>query len=241
VKGETLWNFRSRLIPVRKRIELDQAQVLNVLAPSDIPHPSDQASLIRDAIHHPVHSAPLSEIIHACDTVAIVTSDITRPMPSYTVLPVLLQELEQIGVKKENITIVIASRFSPQTDRRRDAASCLPEEVYEEYKVINSGEEGFLHVGVTSRGTSVDIDRTVCQKRTGASVSATWNIITLPATAAVPRQSCRAVPQRKPSSRTTASWSRKMHMPAGLKAIQSAKISKKPRQKSALTLSSMLS
>ena len=40
--------------------------------------------------------------------VAIVTSDITRPLPSYLVLPPVLKELNRGGISDSDITIVFA-------------------------------------------------------------------------------------------------------------------------------------
>lgn len=143
-------------------IDLDPAYVISVMEPSDIPHPENQVKIVEQAIQHPIASRPLSEIISASDTVAIITSDITRPMPSYTVLPPLLKQLEQIGVERDHITIVIALG-SHRKQTAEEMKHLISEEVYASYKVINSGDNGFCHAGTTKRGTSVDIDRTVVE------------------------------------------------------------------------------
>lgn len=143
-------------------ITVDSSQVLAVLEPTEIPHPEDQTEIVLNALSHPIHSLPLAQIIHPKDKIAIVTSDITRPMPSYTVLPILLKELYQIGIKKDQITIVIALG-SHRAQTVEEMQHLVSKEVYNDIKVINSGEEGFIHVGTTSRGTSVDIDRTVVE------------------------------------------------------------------------------
>lgn len=143
-------------------ISLDPSQVISVLEPAEVPHPADQKAIIEDALQHPIGTPKLSEIIHPEDIVAIVTSDITRPMPSYTVLPVLLKELEQIGLKKENITIVIALG-SHRRQTEEEMKHLVSEEVYRQYAVINSGEHGFVTVGTTKRGTAVEIDKTVIE------------------------------------------------------------------------------
>jgi nickel-dependent lactate racemase len=145
-----------------EKIEIDDAQVISVLRPASLPHPADQKELIRQALAHPIQSACLADIINPMDTVAIVTSDITRPMPSYTVLPILLSELRHIGVRKENITIIIAlGSHRPQTSKEME--HLVSKEVYAQYKVINSGQNGFLSVGTTKRGTPISIDRTVVE------------------------------------------------------------------------------
>jgi nickel-dependent lactate racemase len=143
-------------------ISLDPSQVISVLEPAEIPHGLDQEAIIENALQHPIAAGKLDEIFHAEDTVAIVTSDITRPMPSYTVLPVILKKLAAIGLAKENITIVIAlGSHRKQTEEEMRHLVSGP--VYDQYKVINSGDNGFVTVGTTSRGTKVEIDRTVVE------------------------------------------------------------------------------
>lgn len=146
----------------KENIDLDSSQIIAVLEPSDIPHPDDQAEIIRQALQNPIGSPKLSALLQKEDTIAIVTSDITRPMPSYTVLPVLLKELDQIGIAKDQITIVIALG-SHRKQTEAELKHLVSEDVYQQYHVINSGDNGFVHIGTTSRGTDVMIDRTVVE------------------------------------------------------------------------------
>ncbi|PKP54877.1 hypothetical protein CVT91_17755 [Candidatus Atribacteria bacterium HGW-Atribacteria-1] len=41
--------------------------------------------------------------------ILIIVNDITRPTPYKMILPPLLDELKKIGIKKENITFIIAT------------------------------------------------------------------------------------------------------------------------------------
>ncbi|MBC7317047.1 MAG: DUF2088 domain-containing protein, partial [Chloroflexi bacterium] len=60
-----------------------------VLRPKEVPGVPDEAEAIRFALRNPLQSAPLRECVHPEDTVVIVFSDLTRPMPNRRVLPVL--------------------------------------------------------------------------------------------------------------------------------------------------------
>jgi lactate racemase len=66
------------------------------------------ADVIAQAVHHPVGSAPLSEIAVGCRTVAIITSDATRAVPCAELLDVVVPELTAAGVELGNITLVVA-------------------------------------------------------------------------------------------------------------------------------------
>lgn len=57
--------------------------------------------------------ARLRDIVHPGEKIAIITSDITRPMPTWKVMPALLDELYDAGVKREDITLVFALGQSP--------------------------------------------------------------------------------------------------------------------------------
>lgn len=150
-------------IDVREEhISLDSSQVISVLQPAAIPQSLDQVQLLRESLAHPIHSALLKEILSPKDSIAVVTSDITRPMPSDIVLPVLLKELASIGIAREQITIVIALG-SHRRQTKEEMEHLVSKDVYDHYTVINSGEHGFVTVGTTTRGTPVEIDRTVVE------------------------------------------------------------------------------
>jgi nickel-dependent lactate racemase len=69
---------------------------VTVLEPTFVPGLSDEPGAIRQAMREPIGAAPLRELVHRDDSVAIVFSDLTRPMPNDRVLPVLLAELAHI-------------------------------------------------------------------------------------------------------------------------------------------------
>lgn len=63
---------------------------VTVIEPRYVPGLPDEAAAIRQALRSPIGSPPLVELVRPTDTVAVVFSDITRPMPNDRVLPVLL-------------------------------------------------------------------------------------------------------------------------------------------------------
>lgn len=111
------------------------------------------------ALKEPIHSKRLKDLVHTGQKVAIVTSDITRPMPSYTVLPPVLQELNDGGIPDEDITIVFALG-SHRAHTEEEKKKLVGEGVYNRVRCIDSKGE-FTHMGTTSRGTPVDIFKPV--------------------------------------------------------------------------------
>jgi nickel-dependent lactate racemase len=57
----------------------------------------DEAAAFREAVRHPIGSAPLKELIGVEDRVAVVIPDITRPLPSDRLLPWLFEELSHVA------------------------------------------------------------------------------------------------------------------------------------------------
>ena len=111
------------------------------------------------ALNHPIASKRLKDLVHTGQKVAIVTSDITRPMPSYAVLPPVLQELNDGGIPDEDITIVFALG-SHRAHTEEEKKKLVGEDVYNRVRCLDSKGE-FTHMGTTSRGTPVDIFKPV--------------------------------------------------------------------------------
>ncbi len=86
-----------------------------VIEPTYVEGLPDQRGAIREALEHPTGSAPLRDLVRADQTVAISVCDITRPMPSATVLPVVLAALAHVPTAQ--IAIMVASGTHRATTR----------------------------------------------------------------------------------------------------------------------------
>lgn len=85
----------------------DRAEV-TVIEPQYVPGLDDESAALRAAMAAPRGTPPLTSLVGPDDTLAIVFSDITRPMPNDRVLPVLLDVLAHAGVAAEQITLINA-------------------------------------------------------------------------------------------------------------------------------------
>lgn len=146
-----------------QQVRLPSEALLGVLEPNaaDIPAAGEEER-VRAALARPIGSPRLREIVKPGETVAIVTSDVTRPMPTWKVLPALLDELCAGGVRREDITLVFAlgsHRGHTEEEKRRLAG----ERAWEEIACVDLDPADCVHIGVTSRGTPVDIDRRVAE------------------------------------------------------------------------------
>ena len=78
-----------------------------VLEPTFLEGLPYQSQAVRDALRAPLGTPPLCELVHPGQTVAVSICDSTRPMPSHTVLPVVLEELSHIPTS--DIVVLIAT------------------------------------------------------------------------------------------------------------------------------------
>ena len=104
-----------------------------VIEPTYLDGLPDQPGAVRDAIAHPRGTAPLHDLVGTGQTVAISVCDITRPMPSATVLPVVLDALAHVPT--EQITILIASGTHRATTRG-ELVEMLGAEVVDHYHLV---------------------------------------------------------------------------------------------------------
>lgn len=114
------------------------------------------------ALDHPINSPALEELVRPGQKVVIVTSDISRPMPSCRVLPSVLKRLEKGGVSMGDVTVVLALG-SHREHTEAEQKKLVGEEVYRTVRCEDSTATGFVRIGTTSFGTPVDIARRVAE------------------------------------------------------------------------------
>jgi len=96
---------------------------------------------INDIISHvldsPLDAQPLLEMISNGNTVAIVVDDYTRPAPTKILLPPVLEKLLENGVKKTDITIIIATgtHTAPTIDQK---IQILGKNITNQYNVVSN-------------------------------------------------------------------------------------------------------
>jgi len=149
-------------------VEVKDANVRDILTPNPVTFDLTGEAEVRRALEAPIGSKKLSEIVHPGEKIAIVTSDITRPCPSYVMLPPLLDELYTAGIKPADITLVFAlgsHRKHTEAEKRKLAG----DRAFNEITCIDGDPSTAVHMGVTKQGTPVDVveavakaDRRIC-------------------------------------------------------------------------------
>ncbi len=94
-----------------------------------------ETGALQAAMRAPLGTAPLVDLAGPDDTVAVVFSDITRPMPNDRVLPVLLEELGRGGVPDDRVTLINAlGTHRAQTDD--ELVQMLGAEIVSRYRIV---------------------------------------------------------------------------------------------------------
>ncbi len=143
-----------------QEVEVRDDLVLDVLTASEFVSDKDERQLVEEALSAPVSSPALEEIVKPGQKIAIVSSDITRPMPTWKVMPALLDRLYAAGASPEDITLVLAlGSHRPHTEEER--RHLAGDRAFSEIRVIDSDPDDVVHLGTTKAGTPCDFDRTV--------------------------------------------------------------------------------
>lgn len=143
-------------------VAVEDRRLLGVLQSNPVPAGPAGEAAVREALARPIGTPRLRELVRPGEKIAVVTSDVTRPMPTWKVMPLLLDELYAAGVRREDIVLVFAlgshRKHTPE-ERRRLAG----ERAWAEIACVDLDVTDCVRAGVTSRGTPVDIDRRVAE------------------------------------------------------------------------------
>ncbi len=144
---------------------LDPALVIDELAIQRFPELADPAAAVTEAIRHPIGSPPLREIVRPGQTMALIVNDPTRVARSDVFMPILLDELNAVGVPDASMRIV----FSLGTHRAMTEAEMTEEvgaAVAARVTMHNTDafdDSQFTYFGTTSRGTKVGFNKLVTE------------------------------------------------------------------------------
>jgi len=123
----------------------------------------EEEEYISCALRSPFGTKPLNELINPRMKVTIVVDDMTRPTPQRKILPIVIKELNDIGIDDGNVTIIIAlgtHRYMTQEEIEERFGSKIVKRI----SIKNSEwkDSGiFMDLGRTRRGTPIRINQEV--------------------------------------------------------------------------------
>ena len=144
-----------------RTIEIPKENLAWIEGPKTAPPLGNLKELVRAAIRNPIGSPSLAELVsrHGKQTLILV-DDGTRSTPQALILPILLDELNAVGVADNDITIMVALG----THRRMNEQELIVrvgDAVFHRVAVINLSHkpEDFVDLGVTPLGIPVHVSR----------------------------------------------------------------------------------
>jgi len=138
-------------------VQIPDKNFLGLYKPGSFNIEKDADELIREALDNPIGSNRLEELLKAGDRVLILSDDNTRATPVARILEVFLPRLREIGIKKTDISFLIATGTHRPMNKEELIAK-LGKVVVSEYKIENhqwDRDEDNVYYGETSKGIKV--------------------------------------------------------------------------------------
>lgn len=145
---------------------IPESRIIVRLSPNKIDGLEDEAGEIARALTEPIGTNLLSELVLAKKLTSkgktvIVVNDLTRPTPSYLLVPPLLDELNEAGVEDDRISLLVATGSHSPNDEE-ELRRLLSEEVLDRIRIVNhdgSNSDNLVDLGKTPRGVPVVINK----------------------------------------------------------------------------------
>lgn len=141
-------------------VELPDDRVVRLLAYKAADPLADPESTLQQVLDTPTGSPPLSQLAPGRRTACVLICDITRPVPNELILRPILATLEQAGIARQDILILIATGLH-RPNEGDELLEIVGPDIAERYRIENHhgqviGEHTYL--GDSPRGVPVWID-----------------------------------------------------------------------------------
>ena len=136
-------------------------KVVGPLSIREAPPLANPQAALEAALANPIGTAPLAELAKGKKDACIVICDITRPVPNQLLLPPILRTLEEAGIPREKITILIATGLH-RPNEGDELVELVGAEVAKNYRCVNHHgkvREEHDFIGTTPPGVPAWIDR----------------------------------------------------------------------------------
>lgn len=121
----------------------------------------DPAAAIADALRRPVGTPSLAEVARGRRNACVLVCDVTRPVPNRLILPPLLRILEEQGIARKDVLLLVATGLH-RPNEGAELEEMLGPDVVANYRVENHhGKvlEEHDYLGTTPNGVPVWLDR----------------------------------------------------------------------------------
>lgn len=141
---------RSYLLYGDEKVEIKVPDGADILETADAPALGNIEAEVQKSLADPIGTPPLKTLLEQKKprTAAVTISDITRAVPNRAFLPAILASLENAGVPRKNIGIIVGTGMHrPST--REEHIRLVGRDIYDAYRVIDHdarNPEGLVRV-----------------------------------------------------------------------------------------------
>ena len=141
-------------------VELPDASVVRTLSYRSADPLADPSSSLLHLLGHPTGSPPLAELAAGRRSACILICDITRPVPNELILRPLLRTLEEAGIARDDITILVATGLH-RPNEGDELVEMVGGFLADNYRIENhhgQRQDEHVYLGDSPRGVPIWID-----------------------------------------------------------------------------------
>ena len=141
-------------------VDLPDANLVKCLGYREAEPLADPTAAVWAALASPTGAAPLAELARGRKNACVVISDVTRPVPNPVILPPILRTLEESGIPRAGILILVATGMH-RPNVGDELAEMVGAETAANYRIENHdglNRQQHADLGESPRGVPVWID-----------------------------------------------------------------------------------
>jgi nickel-dependent lactate racemase len=144
-------------------MDIPDQNLLGIFSPSTVKAERSEEEVIREAFSHPIGSDPIQQMLKGREKVLIVVDDYTRSTPIQIVLPQLINQSKEAGIKPEDIKILVALG-THRSMTEEEIVKKFGKDIPKQYSILNHpwwDPSQLTYVGETEKGTPIFVNRIV--------------------------------------------------------------------------------
>lgn len=146
-------------------LRLEEASIISILEGKKLSQLPDVREKIIRVLKYPISCKSILQAFKSGEKVTVIVSDRTRNVAASVFLPVLINELNSIGIPDKDISIMFACgthRLHTKGEHQKIVGSVVAGRI----KLADHDcrdKSNFVQLGITSRGTKVEVNRKVAE------------------------------------------------------------------------------
>lgn len=146
-------------------LKLEEGRVLSLISGKKLLPLKIPVETIKRVLKYPISSKSFYETFCSGEKTALIVSDRTRNVAATVFLPVIINELNSIGIKDSDIFIVFACG-THRLHTKDEHIKIVGEDIAKRIKLMDhdyNEKDNLVELGTTSRGTKVEVNRKVTE------------------------------------------------------------------------------